>query len=39
MTLAQDYDQFLAVKDAARRLNIEASNYEAKHAFRSAVRF
>lgn len=37
LTLAQDYDQFLAVKDAARRLNIEASNYEAKHAFRSAV--
>jgi len=37
LTLTQDYDQFLAVKDAARRLNIEASNYEAKHAFRSAI--
>ena len=39
LSLTQDFDQFLAVKVASRRLAIEASNFEAKHAFRSAVCF
>jgi len=37
LSLASDFEQFLAVKDASKRLAIEASNYEAKHAFRAAM--
>jgi hypothetical protein len=37
LTLTGDFDSFLAAKDAARRLAVEASNYEAKHAFRAAL--
>lgn len=37
LTLTEDFDQFLSVKDASRRLAVEAANYEAKHAFRASM--